>query len=196
METKTILTEDLNNACRVLRAGGLILYPTDTVWGIGCDATNAHAVERIYALKQRSGQEPMLVLIDSARRLAAYLEKEETPYLAQLLMKHTHRPLTIVYPNVKNLAPNLPAADGSAGFRITTELFSHRLCQRFRKPIVSTSANLSGQPTPARFREISDAIRQGVDYVVRFRQNETLRAEPSSIIKIDAEGDGMFIIRE
>jgi L-threonylcarbamoyladenylate synthase len=180
------MTDDLNSACDVLRKGGLILYPTDTVWGIGCDATSTQAVQRIYALKQRADHKAMIVLIDSAARLDAYVT--EIPPVARDLAEAADKPLTIIYPNARNIAPALLGEDGSVGIRITNERFSHNLCERFRKPVVSTSANISGQPAPASFAEIAEAIRLGVDYVVRYRQEEVNRAKPSGIIRIDGHG--------
>jgi L-threonylcarbamoyladenylate synthase len=188
-----LLTNDLKSACRVLREGGLILYPTDTVWGIGCDATSAGAVERIYALKRRTDRRAMLVLLDSAARLETYVG--EVPAIAWELMEVAVKPLTVIYPKARNVAPNLPGEDGSLGVRITAELFSGRLCRMFRKPVVSTSANLSGQPSPASFREIAEEIRTGVDYVVRFRQDDLRPARPSGILRLGA-GGLVQVIRE
>ncbi|MDR2041513.1 MAG: threonylcarbamoyl-AMP synthase [Tannerella sp.] len=187
------MTDDLESACNVLHGGGLILYPTDTVWGIGCDATNAGAVERVYALKGRADRKAMLVLLDSADRLETCVE--EVPPIAWILMKQAVKPLTIIYPKARRVAPNLPAEDGSLGIRITDEWFSGQLCRMFRKPIVSTSANLSGRPSPASFRKVEEAIRAGVDYVVRYRQDDTRPARPSSILQIGA-GNQIRIIRE
>jgi L-threonylcarbamoyladenylate synthase len=194
MENETaLLTNDLKSACSVLREGGLILYPTDTVWGIGCDATSAGAVERIYALKRRADRRAMLVLLDSAAKLEAYVE--EVPAVAWELMEVAVKPLTIIYPKARNVAPNLPGEDGSLGVRITAEPFSCRLCRMFRRPVVSTSANLSGRPAPASFREIAEEIRTGVDYVVRFRQDDLRPARPSGILRLGA-GGLVQVIRE
>ncbi|MDR1102739.1 MAG: threonylcarbamoyl-AMP synthase [Tannerella sp.] len=187
------MTNDLKSACSVLREGGLILYPTDTVWGIGCDATSAGAVERIYALKRRADRRAMLVLLDSAAKLEAYVE--EVPAVAWELMEVAVKPLTIIYPKARNVAPNLPGEDGSLGVRITAEPFSCRLCRMFRRPVVSTSANLSGRPAPASFREIAEEIRTGVDYVVRFRQDDLRPARPSGILRLGA-GGLVQVIRE
>ncbi|MDR2140006.1 MAG: threonylcarbamoyl-AMP synthase [Tannerella sp.] len=187
------MADDLNSACNVLRNGGLILYPTDTVWGIGCDATSAGAVERIYALKRRADRKAMLVLLDSAAKLETYIE--EVPATAWELMEKAVKPLTIIYSGARNVAPNLPGEDGSLGIRITDELFSSRLCRMFCRPVVSTSANFSGQPAPASFREIAEDIRTGVDYVVRYRQDDTRPARPSAILRTDA-GGLVQVIRE
>ena len=180
------IRDDIKRACEVMAAGGLILYPTDTIWGIGCDATNEEAVRRVYALKRRTDSKALLVLLDSEAKLPAYVT--EVPDIAWDLIDVTDKPLTIIYPAARNLAPNLLAEDGSVGIRITREDFSKRLCERFRKPLVSTSANVSGEPSPATFAEISDVIKEGVDYIVRYRQEDTRAASPSSIIKLGAGG--------
>lgn len=192
-EETTLLADDLKSACSVLRDGGLILYPTDTVWGIGCDATSAEAVERVYALKCRADRKAMLVLLDSAAKLEAYVE--EVPAIAWELIDVADKPLTLIYPKARNVAPNLPGEDGSLGIRITNERFSGQLCRMFRKPVVSTSANRSGRPAPALFREIEEEIRAGVDYVVRYRQDDTRPARPSGILQIGV-GSQIRVIRE
>ena len=188
--------EDLAEAVRVLRAGGVIVYPTDTVWGIGCDATNAEAVSKIYALKQREDSKSMLVLLDTAAKLNYYVTA--VPETAWQLLETTNndglmndgmmKPLTIIYPNARNLAKNLIAEDGSVGIRISSEPFSQALCRQLRAPIVSTSANISGHPTARFFKEIDEAILAGADYVCRFRQDDETPQEPSSIIKLDTDG--------
>lgn len=191
--------EDLQEALRVLRNGGIIVYPTDTVWGIGCDATNAEAVKRIYQLKQREDSKSMLVLLDSTAKLNYYIF--DIPDAAWQLLEATAnseeptKPLTIIYPGARNLAQNLIAEDGSVGIRITNEPFSKALCAQLRHPIVSTSANISGHPAAHFFAEIEQEILDGADYVCRFRREDDCPHEPSSIIKINA--DGCFeIIRE
>lgn len=184
--------EDLQEALRVLRAGGIIVYPTDTVWGIGCDATNAEAVKRIYALKQREDSKSMLVLLDSAAKLNYYVDVPET---AEMLLGIDTKPLTIIYPNARHIAANLVAEDGSVGIRITNESFSKALCAQLKRPLVSTSANISGQPAAHFFAEIGEAVLQGADYVCRFRREDDTPCEPSTIIKVNT--DGTFrIIRE
>ncbi len=180
------MTEEIDKACEVLQKGGLILYPTDTIWGIGCDATNEEAVQKVYTLKQRIDNKAMLVLLDSNAKLDRYVD--DIPDIAWDLMEVTDKPLTIIYSQGKNLAPNLIASDGSIGIRITNEVFSKRLCERFRKPLVSTSANISGQPSPANFSEIAESIKQKVDYIVNYRQDDMRKAQPSSIIKLGAGG--------
>ena len=181
---------ELKKAVEILREGGIILYPTDTIWGIGCDATNEKAVKRIYEIKQREETKSMLVLLDSSAKLQAYLS--DVPEIAWDLIDVADKPLTIIYPQGKNLAANLLSADGTIGIRITQEIFSKRLCEMFRKPIVSTSANVSGNPSPRNFAEISDEIKQKTDYIVDFRQGEEQQSSPSSIIKL--QKDGSFVI--
>lgn len=181
--------EDLQEALRVLREGGIILYPTDTVWGIGCDATNAEAVARIFRLKQREDSKSMLVLLDAPGKLQGYVS--EVPEIAWELLDATldgAKPLTIIYPGARGLAANLIAEDGSVGIRITEEAFSKALCAGLKRPIVSTSANISGQPGARFFSEISEEIREGVDYICRFRQDDTTPKQPSSIIKLEVNG--------
>ena len=169
-----------------MAAGGLILYPTDTIWGIGCDATNEEAVRKVYALKRRSDHKAMLLLMDSSAKLNYYVQ--EVPDVAWDLIELADSPLTVIYSGARNVAPNLLAEDGSVGIRITQEEFSHKLCERFRKPLVSTSANVSGAPSPANFSEISETIKSGVDYIVRYRQEDLSKAAPSHIIKLSAGG--------
>ena len=190
--TKAMI-EDMKRACEVLRAGGLILYPTDTVWGIGCDATNEEAVRKVYALKQREDSKAMLVLVDNAVKVDFYVK--EVPPVAWDLLEVATNPLTIIYSGARNLAPSLLAEDGSVGIRVTEEEFSKQLCFRFRKAIVSTSANISGEPSPKNFAEISEAVKQGVDYIVGYRQNDEQKHKPSSIIKLGPTGE-LKIIRQ
>ncbi len=185
--------EDLKKAVDVLQKGGLILYPTDTIWGIGCDATNEEAVKKVYELKKRADTKSMLVLVENEVRLNSYVR--DVPELAYDLIELSDKPLTIIYPEGKNLADNLLAEDGSIGIRVTKEAFSRALCQKFRKPLVSTSANIAGEPSPKNFKEISEEIINGVDYVVSFRQSEVKNSVPSGIIKLDADGQ-VKVIRE
>ena len=138
------MQDDIKNALEVLRKGGVILYPTDTIWGIGCDATNDAAVKRVYEIKKRADSKSMLVLMENLNLLERYMQ--EVPEIAYSLIEVTEKPMTIIYPDAKNLAPNLLGEDGSVGIRITSERFTQQLIQRFRKPIVSTSANISGEP--------------------------------------------------
>ena len=180
------MQEDIKKACEVMRNGGVILYPTDTIWGIGCDATNEEAVKRVYEIKQRNDSKSMLVLLENPAKLQTYIT--EVPDIAWDLIDLTDKPLTIIYEGAKNLATNLIAEDGSIGIRITSELFSAELCRQFRKPIVSTSANLSGETAPANFREIPEEIKRAVDYVVTYRQKDKSKAQPSGIIKLSKNG--------
>ena len=180
------MTEDIKKACEVMAAGGIILYPTDTIWGIGCDATNEKAVQRVYELKRRADNKAMLVLMDSEAKLDRYVS--DVPDIAWDLISVSDKPLTIIYSSAKNLATNLLGADGSVGIRITNEEFSKKLCERFRKPLVSTSANVSGVPSPANFSEVSEVIKEGVDYTVSYRQDDMSKAAPSGIIKLGAGG--------
>ena len=193
--------DDLQQAVRVLRAGGVIVYPTDTVWGIGCDATNEDAVRKVYALKHREDSKSMLVLLDGAGKLQGYVE--HVPDAAWDLLECTAhdrdsqglqpRPLTIIYPGAKNLAPNLIAEDGSIGIRITQEPFSKALCEQLHRPIVSTSANISGEPTAKNFRQISQAVLDAADYVCRYRRNDETEKRPSSIIKLGIDNQIQII---
>lgn len=184
---------DLTKALEVLRNGGVILYPTDTVWGIGGDATNAEAVKRIYEIKQREDSKSMLVLMENPNLLNSYID--EVPEIAWDLIEMTDKPLTIIYSGAKNLAPNLIASDGSIGIRITNEAFTQKLIQRLRKPLVSTSANISGQKTPQNFDEITEEILNAVDYIVEYRRDDIKKYAPSSIIKL-GKGGQIEIIRK
>lgn len=168
------MTEDIKKACEVMAAGGIILYPTDTIWGIGCDATNEKAVQRVYELKRRADNKAMLVLMDSEAKLDRYVS--DVPDIAWDLISVSDKPLTIIYSSAKNLATNLLGADGSVGIRITNEEFSKKLCERFRKPLVSTSANVSGEPSPANFSEVSEVIKEGVDYTDRLSRPRRIAA--------------------
>lgn len=182
-----LFREEIKRACDVLYRGGVILYPTDTVWGIGCDATNEAAVRRVYEIKKRVDSKAMLVLVDSDVKVDFYVR--EVPDVAWDLIELASKPLTIIYDGARNLASNLLAEDGSVGIRVTSEEFSKQLCFRFRKAIVSTSANVSGNPSPRCFSEIDDEIKNAVDYVVGVRQDEPAGAAPSSIIKLGAHGE-------
>jgi len=187
------MQDDVKKALEVLQSGGVILYPTDTIWGIGCDATNEAAVKRVYEIKRRADSKSMLVLMENVNLLERYMQ--EVPEIAYDLIEVTDKPMTIIYPGAKNLAANLLAEDGSVGIRITTERFTQQLIQRFRKPIVSTSANISGEPSPAFFGEVSEEVKNAVDYVVSYRQDDLNPAKPSSIIKLGVGGE-IKIIRE
>ncbi|MGE4432931.1 MAG: L-threonylcarbamoyladenylate synthase [Bacteroidales bacterium] len=180
------MKEDLEKAIEVLNRGGLILYPTDTIWGIGCDATNPEAVKRVYALKNRVDNKALLLLVDSPVKISFYVDP--VPEVAWDLIELSEKPLTIIYSGARNLAANLLAEDGSVGIRVTRESFSHQLCLRFRKALVSTSANVSGKPAPTCFADIDPEIIEGVDYVVKYRQEDIQPSKPSSIIKLESSG--------
>ena len=185
--------EDIKNAVAVLRKGGVILYPTDTVWGIGCDATNAEAVSRVYAIKHRDDSKALICLVDSDARLQRYVR--DVPAVAWELLDVVTKPTTVILDGAVNLAPNLIADDGSIALRITQEPFSKELCYRFQKALVSTSANISGEPAAANYCDISDDIINAVDYVCFSRRQEHKPHTPSSIIKLKADGE-VTIIRK
>jgi len=187
------MQEEIKKIVEVLRAGGVILYPTDTVWGLGCDATNEKAVKRIFDIKKRADAKAMLVLIDNPAKLQSYVE--EVPDMAWDLIELSEKPLTIIYPLAKNLAKNLIAPDKTIGIRVTKETFSRNLCAQFRNPIVSTSANISGSTTPANFTQVTEEIKSAVDYIVKFRQDDLSTPKPSSIIKL-GQGNLFQLIRE
>lgn len=187
------MNDDIKAALEVLQKGGVILYPTDTIWGIGCDACNEEAVKRVYEIKNRIDSKSMLVLMENAALLERYVE--EVPEIAYDLIELSEKPMTIIYDGARGLAKNLVAEDGSIGIRITTEAFSSELIRRFKRPIVSTSANISGKPSPANFGEIEQEIIDAVDYVVKYRQDDITKAVPSSIMKLGWGGE-IKIIRE
>jgi L-threonylcarbamoyladenylate synthase len=180
------MQNDINKAVEVLKNGGVILYPTDTVWGLGCDAVNPLAVDRIYRIKRRDDSKSMIILMENPALLDRYIE--DVPEIAWDLVEISNTPLTVIYPKAKNLASNLLAEDGSIGIRFTKEEFTTRLLQRFRRPVVSTSANISGKKTPAFFDKISQEIKDQVDYIVEYRQNDIMPAKPSGIIKLWPDG--------
>ncbi|MBK0383228.1 threonylcarbamoyl-AMP synthase [Pedobacter sp. SD-b] len=186
-----MLKEEINKALEVLKAGGIIVFPTDTAWGLGCDATNEEAVAKIFALKKRVDSKSLIFLIDTENKLQSYVS--EIPDVAYDLIEYTEKPLTIIYDGAKNLAKNLINEDGSVAIRIPKHDFCEQLIQRFRKPIVSTSPNISGEPTPFNFFQISDEILNGVDYVVDLEQESTEEKQSSTIIKLGAAGQFAFI---
>ncbi len=185
--------EDIRNAVETMRKGGVILYPTDTVWGIGCDATNAEAVAKVYQIKKRSDSKAMICLVDSDARLQRYVRN--VPNVAWELLDCVDKPTTVILDGAVNLAPNLIAEDGSVAIRITSEAFSKELCYRFQKAVVSTSANISGEPTAQNYRDISQEIIDAVDYVCWSRRQEHQPHTPSSIIKL-GQGGEVEIIRK
>lgn len=183
--------EDLNQALETLKNGGLILYPTDTIWGIGCDATNPAAVEKVFALKGRDLSKSMLILLHNENQLASYVR--DIPEVAYELIDAFERPLTIVYSGAKNLAENAIAEDGSIGIRIVEHAFCEQLLQRFKKPIISTSANISGEPSATTFAKIEDTIKENVDYIVKFGQQDNTPGQASIIMKLDPSGKFEFL---
>lgn len=188
----TNFSEDIERCIKVLLSGGIILYPTDTVWGIGCDATNENAVEKIIELKQRPALKSFVVLVASEREVLQYTA---SPDLAVFdYIEQSKKPVTVVYEHALGLAENVLAEDGSVAMRICKDEFCKHLIKRFRKPVVSTSANISGIATPALFSEIDNALINGVDYVVKYRQDDVSKAVPSSIIKW--KNGSVIVIRE
>ena len=185
--------DDIKKAVEVMKNGGVILYPTDTVWGIGCDATNAEAVAKVYKIKQRDDSKALICLVDSDARLQRYVRN--APEVAWNVMELATKPTTVIFDEAVNLAPNLIAEDGSIAVRITNEEFSKELCYRFQKPIVSTSANISGQPAAQNYCDISEELLNAVDYVCFSRRQEHKPHTPSSIIKIKNNGE-IDIIRK
>ncbi|MCH5241727.1 MAG: threonylcarbamoyl-AMP synthase [Muribaculaceae bacterium] len=185
-------SSDLNEAVNCLKNGGIILYPTDTVWGIGCDAKNSEAVKKIYSLKKRANNKSMLVLVNTETQLEKLVD--EIPEITWDLLSVAVNPITIIYDKAHGVAQELIAQDGSLGIRITHERFSNEVCKQLGGPIVSTSANLSGEKSPVFFSEISEEIKKGVDYIVKYRQKDYTRHLPSNIIKL-GKGGTVTIIR-
>lgn len=179
------MQQEIKNCLEVLLSGGLILYPTDTVWGIGCDATNPEAVKKVYELKQREDRKSLICLAADDRMLKKYVK--DVPQVALDIIEIADKPTTIIYDEAQNLAPNLISSDGSIAFRIPDDDFCYWLMRKFNKPIVSTSANISGEPTPKSFKEISPVILKGVAYVVNLSRDKVNR-NPSSIIKLSNNG--------
>lgn len=191
METEISFNDDVKNALAAIRRGGVILYPTDTVWGLGCDASNPEAVEKIFSIKRRRDGKSMLSLVDSLATLERTVD--EVPEVAYQLIEAAVDPMTIIYDKVPGLAPALLAEDGSAGIRITEEKFSNALCRRLRGPLVSTSANISGKRTPRFFDEIDPEVIKAVDYVVSYRRDDRTPHRPSAIIKLSSGGEFKII---
>jgi L-threonylcarbamoyladenylate synthase len=178
--------KDIEQCLYVLKNGGIILYPTDTVWGIGCDAANSAAIERIFKLKKRSDNKAMIVLVTDKRDVLRYIANPDLKVFEYL--EEATKPTTVVYQGAIGLAENLTAKDGSIAMRICDDVFCKHLIKRFHKPVVSTSANISGQPVPGVFTDISIEIKIGVDYIVNHRQDDTTIGEPSSVIKWNKDG--------
>ena len=189
--------EDIRQAVEVMRKGGVILYPTDTVWGIGCDATNAEAVRRVYEIKQRDDSKALICLVDSDARMQRYIRNvpDVAWQLIDSLQDADAKPTTLILDGAVNLADNLIAEDGSIGIRITNEPFSKELCYRFQKAIVSTSANISGEPAAQNYCDIDPRILEAVDYVCWSRRQEHKSHTPSSIIRLKENGE-VTIIRK
>jgi L-threonylcarbamoyladenylate synthase len=188
-----MLKDEVAKALKVLQEGGTILYPTDTIWGIGCDATNTEAVEKIYRLKQRNEAKSMIILLDTENKLESYIS--EVNPLAYELIEYAENPLTLVMPGAKNISPALIGADGSVGIRVAKHPFCQQLIQRLRKPLVSTSANISGKPSPQYFAQIAPEIIDGVDYVVDIDQHDMEIKTPSTIMRLAPNGSFEFIRR-
>ncbi len=177
---------DIDQCLKILQQGGLILYPTDTIWGIGCDATRADAVKRIFALKQRPEAKSLIVLMASEREVLKYVSQLDLRVFD--FLQTVAKPTTVIYPGAVHLAPNLLAEDGTMGIRLVNDPFCRQLIKRLRKPLVSTSANLTGQPAPRIFQEVPRAIKEGVDYVVTYRQDDLEPREPSAVVKLNPDG--------
>lgn len=182
----TYFEDDLKNALKVLRTGGIILYPTDTIWGLGCDPSNKTAIEKIFSIKKRAENKSLILLVNGVAMLERYVR--EIPSSAREILAASDTPLTIIYPESKNLAPGVCSQDGSVGIRICMDDFASELIERFRKPLVSTSANLSGKEPPAHFGEIEEELFSLVDYTVKYRQNDRQKHSASPVIKIDKNG--------
>ena len=190
---KTNQNDDLDRALKTLREGGIILYPTDTIWGLGCDATSKEAVEKIFRIKNRGESKSLILLVNGFTMLERYVKK--IPEAAAAILDVADKPITIIYPEGKNLAPGVCSEDGSVAVRICTDSFCSELIGRFRKPVISTSANISESLSPSVFSEIEQKIILSADYVVRYRQEDTNKKTPSSIIRVDNNG-AIKIIRE
>jgi len=178
--------EDIKGALDALRKGGVIIYPTDTIWGLGCDPTNEAAVNRIFKIKSREAYKSLIILADGIGMVERYVK--EIPEIVYQLVEVSDSPLTIIYPDGRNLAPGVCSEDGSIAIRICNDEFCNELIGRFRKPLVSTSANFSGKPSPANFSEIEGALAEGVDYVVKHRQDDRGKKTASPVIKINSDG--------
>jgi L-threonylcarbamoyladenylate synthase len=188
-----MLRDEVAKAFKVLQEGGIILYPTDTIWGIGCDATNTEAIKKIFHLKQRDEAKSMIILLDTENKLESYVQ--DVNPLAYDLIEYAENPLTLVMPGAKNLSPAVIAADGSVAIRVSSHEFCKQIIQRLRKPLVSTSANISGKPSPQYFSQIDQEIIDGVDYVVDLEQHSKEIKNPSTIMKLAPDGSFAFIRR-
>jgi L-threonylcarbamoyladenylate synthase len=188
-----MLKNEVEKALKIVQEGGIILYPTDTIWGIGCDATNTEAVTKIYALKQRDESKSMIILLDTDNKLQSYIS--DVPEIAYDLIEYADNPLTLVMPGARNVSPALIADDGSLGIRIVKHDFCKQLIQRLKKPLVSTSANVSGTGSPRNFSDISPEILAGVDYVVDLEQDSTEIKKPSTVMRLQPDGRFEFLRR-
>jgi L-threonylcarbamoyladenylate synthase len=188
-----LILKEVENAIKVIGKGGVILYPTDTIWGIGCDATNKFAVEKIYHIKRREKNKSMIVLLDSIDQLYNYVNN--IPSIAYEMIAKAERPITIIYPEAKNLAENIIASDGSVAIRISDNKFCHQLIKIYGKPIISTSANFSGEPSAVNFINISVNLLSQMDYIVQLNQNIIIETKPSRIVKLNSNGS-FIVIRE
>jgi L-threonylcarbamoyladenylate synthase len=188
-----LILKEVENAIKVIEKGGVILYPTDTIWGIGCDATNKFAVEKIYHIKRREKNKSMIVLLDSIDQLYNYVNN--IPSIAYEMIAKAERPITIIYPEAKNLAENIIASDGSVAIRIPDNKFCHQLIKIYGKPIISTSANFSGEPSAVNFINISVNLLSQMDYIVQLNQNIIIETKPSRIVKLNSNGS-FIVIRE
>ena len=175
----------------MLKAGKTILYPTDTIWGIGCDATNSAAVKRIYEIKKRDDHKALIILLDDINKLNLYVVK--VPDIAWQIVEYSEMPLTVIYPKGKNLAPELMGENGSIAIRVTKDDFCKKIIHKLQKPLVSTSANISGEAFNGNFSDISEEIKKGVDYTVNYRREEKIKATPSRIIQLELDGEIKFI---
>lgn len=185
-EEKREILADVDRACKVMQEGGIVVYPTDTIWGIGCDATNADAVARVYEIKRRADHKALITLVPDTGWVERYVE--EVPDVAWELLDVAVDPMTIVYDRGKNVATNLMGEDGSIGLRVTSEFYSRELCRRLRKPVVSSSANVSGDPSPMCFAEISKEILDAADYVAMYRRDDKGGIKASTVIRLGAGG--------
>ena len=190
-QSESVFRDDIREAVRVMQSGGVILYPTDTIWGIGCDACNEDAVRRVFEIKRRAEAKSVISLVDSEVKVEFYVRS--VPEVAWQLWECADEPLTLVLDGARNLASGVIASDGSVALRVTREAFSRQLCMRMKRAIVSTSANIAGEPAPRCFSEISPEILQAVDYVCLSRRDEAPRQTPSHIIKIGPSGEVKII---
>lgn len=190
-QSESVFRDDIREAVRVMQSGGVILYPTDTIWGIGCDACNEDAVRRVFEIKRRAEAKSVISLVDSEVKVEFYVRS--VPDVAWQLWECSDEPLTLVLDGARNLASGVIASDGSVALRVTREAFSRQLCMRMKRAIVSTSANIAGEPAPRCFSEITPEILQAVDYVCLSRRDEAPRQAPSHIIKIGPSGEVKII---